>query len=379
MLPFLLMGWGISIIPCICWAIAMALSNYDTLELTGNQEGNNYQFSYCWMESQNENVRTYNFIIQIPIVMTLVANAYIFINVISVVNIKLRAGQQSDYKQRLARSTLSLIPLLGIQYLGVVYLEKQDWDNDNLSGTNHVFILTTGIIKSTFNRVPGILVSLFYCFCNNEVKKEFMSKIEKYETSRELELDAMRRRSTISQGALQQQNSLRNYPRASFNSSMGDMQNAQAYHINSQYQPKGSFSGSISGSIQPRNTNSIDQNMPPAYNPQRSSSVFGSGKLQYLRSFLYPLTRSSKSDNRRSSTYTQYTPAASHAAPVPINYPPGRTGSIIMNNSSAQAVKRGSSSFNMNLSVSHPAGALQTRNASQKEGSGIELRLNFLI
>ena len=121
MTPFILLGWGLPLISVMIWATVMALFRQERLQLTPDPEDGSdrfYQLDSCWFESVDEDNRTYEFIIQVPIIITLILNAYVFLNVVSVVNVKLRAGQTSDYKQRLARSTLSLIPLLGIQYLG---------------------------------------------------------------------------------------------------------------------------------------------------------------------------------------------------------------------------------------------------------------------
>lgn len=117
MLPFILLGWGMPVVSVSIWALMMYLNDSNVLHLAGDRE---FVLGSCWLESHEENTRSFNWIIQIPIIMTLVINAYIFINVVSVVNVKLKAGQTPDYKQRLARSTLSLIPLLGIQYLVVL-------------------------------------------------------------------------------------------------------------------------------------------------------------------------------------------------------------------------------------------------------------------
>ena len=236
------------------------------------------------MESFNEQIRTYNFIIQIPIIITLVANAYIFLNVVSVVNVKLKAGQTSDYKQRLARSTLSLIPLLGIQYLGVIYLERQDWDNAGLLKNND-FILFTGIIKSTFNRVPGILVALFYCFCNNEVRTEFMSKVRGYKTKQEIELDILRRRSTISNSNPPSSHMVNMRANSTRGGGSIDGKVESVHLVNN----KNSFSGSVSG---------VDPN-----SQRRHSSIFNSDRSLWLRSFFHPIARTNHRESVRYSTY----------------------------------------------------------------------------
>uniref|UniRef100_A0A8C7E5B9 G-protein coupled receptors family 2 profile 2 domain-containing protein n=1 Tax=Naja naja TaxID=35670 RepID=A0A8C7E5B9_NAJNA len=67
---------------------------------------------WCW--ERNDNLG-YWWIIRCPILVSILVNFMIFIRVLKIVNSKLRAQQihYTDYKCRLARSTLTLIPLLG--------------------------------------------------------------------------------------------------------------------------------------------------------------------------------------------------------------------------------------------------------------------------
>lgn len=181
-------------------------------------------------------------------------------------------------------------------------MEKQNWDQENLSDHQN-FILLTGIIKATFNRVPGMLVALFYCFCNSEVKSEFMQNIKAYETGREIELEALRRRSTISNSQapsryeIQRINS--NRLNSSQHGSIGDMHErhriATDNSINYSNNPYGNNYTIGKGSSFGANSVSNPEDM-------RRSSILD--KSLWLRSFFHPIMKSSHKDSmRRSSEY----------------------------------------------------------------------------
>jgi len=72
--------------------------------------------------------------------------------------------KERETKKRLAKSTLSLIPLLGVQYLVTWPVNIIPLDPTLRFGI-HAFELT-------FVAIEGFLVALIYCFMNGEVQEE---------------------------------------------------------------------------------------------------------------------------------------------------------------------------------------------------------------
>ena len=201
--PFAILGWGVPWLSVIVWTCVMWLTDPDKIVLDEGM-GVMYKMGSCWLEQAGASFvhqRQFQWLIQIPIFITLGLNVYIFTSVVSVVNIKLRASN-TDYKIRLARSTLSLIPLLGIQYGFTVWMEDLSWEDSEIG---YEWLLVQFFMKSIFNRMPGILVALIYCFFNSEVQTEFLTRLRAFNLGREVEMDAYRRRSTISNSNMSNQ------------------------------------------------------------------------------------------------------------------------------------------------------------------------------
>ncbi|KAK6470653.1 glucagon receptor-like [Huso huso] len=97
---YLFIGWGIPVLFVVPWVVVRYL----------------YENNQCW--EINENM-SYWWIIRSPILLAILINFFIFIRIIQILVSKLRAHQMryTDYKFRLAKSTLTLIPLLGIHKL----------------------------------------------------------------------------------------------------------------------------------------------------------------------------------------------------------------------------------------------------------------------
>ncbi|XP_039987494.1 glucagon receptor isoform X2 [Xiphias gladius] len=94
---YLLIGWGTPVLFVIPWIIVRFL----------------FENTKCW--EKNENVAHW-WIIRTPILLAILVNFFIFIRIVQILASKLKAHQMryTDYKFRLAKSTLTLIPLLGI-------------------------------------------------------------------------------------------------------------------------------------------------------------------------------------------------------------------------------------------------------------------------
>ncbi|KAG8143594.1 hypothetical protein E2320_000797, partial [Naja naja] len=135
---YLLLGWGTPLFFVIPWGIMRYLDE--------NNE--------CW--ERNDNLG-YWWIIRCPILVSILVNFMIFIRVLKIVNSKLRAQQihYTDYKCRLARSTLTLIPLLGTHGVAFALVTEEQ---------------ALGTLRY------GLLVSTLYCFVNKEVQSEIQRK-----------------------------------------------------------------------------------------------------------------------------------------------------------------------------------------------------------
>uniref|UniRef100_A0A670ZP91 G-protein coupled receptors family 2 profile 2 domain-containing protein n=1 Tax=Pseudonaja textilis TaxID=8673 RepID=A0A670ZP91_PSETE len=141
---YLLLGWGTPLFFVIPWGIMRYLDE--------NNE--------CW--ERNDNLG-YWWIIRCPILVSILVNFVIFIRVLKIVNSKLRAQQihYTDYKCRLARSTLTLIPLLGTHGVAFALVTEEQ----ALGPLRYVKFF----FELFFNSFQGLLVSTLYCFVNKEV------------------------------------------------------------------------------------------------------------------------------------------------------------------------------------------------------------------
>uniref|UniRef100_A0A3B3ZZR4 Uncharacterized protein n=1 Tax=Periophthalmus magnuspinnatus TaxID=409849 RepID=A0A3B3ZZR4_9GOBI len=105
---YLCIGWGTPLIFLVPWVMVKYL----------------YENQECWGQNINMN---YWWIIRSPILLAVVINFLIFIHIIRILVSKLRAHQMrySDYKFRLAKSTLTLIPLLGIHQMFFIFVTDE--------------------------------------------------------------------------------------------------------------------------------------------------------------------------------------------------------------------------------------------------------------
>ncbi|XP_042293557.1 glucagon receptor-like [Sceloporus undulatus] len=148
---YLYLGWGTPVAFVVPWMAAKYLKE--------NTE--------CW--GANENM-AYWWIIRIPILLASVINLLIFMQILKVIVAKLRANQKHyvDYKLRLAKATLTLVPLFGIHEVVFIFATDEQ---------------TTGILRYIkvfftlfLNSFQGFLVAVLYCFANKEVKSEMKKK-----------------------------------------------------------------------------------------------------------------------------------------------------------------------------------------------------------
>uniref|UniRef100_A0A8C2ZBJ7 Glucagon receptor a n=1 Tax=Cyclopterus lumpus TaxID=8103 RepID=A0A8C2ZBJ7_CYCLU len=161
---YLCIGWGTPLIFLVPWVIAKHL----------------YENQECWGQNINMN---YWWIIRSPILLAVVINFLIFIHIIKILVSKLRAHQMryTDYKFRLAKSTLTLIPLLGIHQ--VVFIFVTDESTKATIGLR----LTKLFSDLFFSSFQGLLVAILYCFVNKEVQSEILKKWKRWKLGRNIE------------------------------------------------------------------------------------------------------------------------------------------------------------------------------------------------
>ncbi|KAB0401754.1 hypothetical protein E2I00_019967, partial [Balaenoptera physalus] len=89
-------------------------------------------------------------------------NFFIFLKILKLLISKLKAHQMCfrDYKYRLAKSTLVLIPLLGVHEILFSFIT-----DDQVEGFPRYIRLFIQLTLSSFH---GLLVALQYCFANGE-------------------------------------------------------------------------------------------------------------------------------------------------------------------------------------------------------------------
>ncbi|XP_037312554.2 vasoactive intestinal polypeptide receptor 2-like isoform X2 [Pungitius pungitius] len=145
---YLLIGWGIPLVFMVAWIVCRI----------------NLEDTQCW--EMNENPIA-NRLMNWPIMASVIINFVLFVSIIRILLQKLRCpnvggNEQSQYR-RLAKSTLLLIPLFGINYVVFVYLiEPAD---TNLRDVKIFFELALGSFQ-------GLIVAVLYCFLNSEVQME---------------------------------------------------------------------------------------------------------------------------------------------------------------------------------------------------------------
>ncbi|XP_053198250.1 vasoactive intestinal polypeptide receptor 2 [Scomber japonicus] len=145
---YMLIGWGIPFVFMVAWIICRI----------------NLEDTRCW-ETNDDPIP--NRLMEWPIVASVIVNFILFISIIRILVQKLRCtdvggNEQSQYR-RLAKSTLLLIPLCGVNYVVFVYM-MEPADN-NMRRIKIFFELALGSFQ-------GLIVAILYCFLNSEVQSE---------------------------------------------------------------------------------------------------------------------------------------------------------------------------------------------------------------
>ncbi|XP_008069422.1 parathyroid hormone/parathyroid hormone-related peptide receptor [Carlito syrichta] len=189
---FTVFGWGLPAVFVAVWVGVRA-----TLANTG-----------CWdLSSGNK-----KWIIQVPILASIVLNFILFINIVRVLATKLRetnAGRCDTRQQyrKLLKSTLVLMPLFGVHY--IVFMATPYTE---VSGTLWQVQMHYEML---FNSFQGFFVAVIYCFCNGEVQAEIKKSWSRWTLALDFKRKARSGSSSYSYGPMVSHTSVTNVgPRA---------------------------------------------------------------------------------------------------------------------------------------------------------------------
>ncbi|XP_021034161.1 glucagon receptor isoform X1 [Mus caroli] len=159
---YLGIGWGAPLLFVIPWVVVKC----------------RFENVQCW--TSNDNMGFW-WILRIPVFLALLINFFIFVHIIHLLVAKLRAHQMhyADYKFRLARSTLTLIPLLGVHEVVFAFVT-----DEHAQGTLRSTKLFFDLFLSSFQ---GLLVAVLYCFLNKEVQAELMRRWRQWQEGKALQ------------------------------------------------------------------------------------------------------------------------------------------------------------------------------------------------
>uniref|UniRef100_A0A3Q3IYC7 Glucagon receptor b n=1 Tax=Monopterus albus TaxID=43700 RepID=A0A3Q3IYC7_MONAL len=161
---YLAIGWGAPLIFVLPWISVKYL----------------YENEECWERNINMG---YWWIIRSPILFAYLINFFIFIRIIKILMSKLRAHQMryTDYKFRLAKSTLTLIPLLGIHAILFTFVIDESVPKGSMLRLIRLFC------DLLFNSFQGLLVAILYCFINKEVQSEMLKKWKRWKLGKDID------------------------------------------------------------------------------------------------------------------------------------------------------------------------------------------------
>ncbi|KAI9519562.1 Vasoactive intestinal polypeptide receptor [Dissostichus eleginoides] len=155
---YILIGWGGPMVFITAWSILKAYFN---------DVG-------CWDIIENTDV--FWWIIKTPILASILMNFILFICIIRILRQKINCPDigrnESNQYSRLAKSTLLLIPLFGINFIVFAFIPEQVKTELRL-----VFDLILGSFQ-------GFVVAVLYCFLNGEVQAEIKRKWRRWHLQR---------------------------------------------------------------------------------------------------------------------------------------------------------------------------------------------------
>uniref|UniRef100_A0A8D3C063 Vasoactive intestinal peptide receptor 1a n=1 Tax=Scophthalmus maximus TaxID=52904 RepID=A0A8D3C063_SCOMX len=158
---YILIGWGAPTIFISAWVITKVYLND----------------SGCW-ETIDDSPW---WIIKTPILVTILVNFSLFICIIRILRQKMNCPdigrKESNQYSRLAKSTLLLIPLFGINYIIFAFIP------------DHVHPQVRMVFDLILGSFQGFVVAVLYCFLNGEVQSEIKRKWRRWMLQRFLGTD----------------------------------------------------------------------------------------------------------------------------------------------------------------------------------------------
>ncbi|XP_028833593.1 vasoactive intestinal polypeptide receptor isoform X2 [Denticeps clupeoides] len=153
---YILIGWGVPATFITAWSITKAYLN---------DVG-------CWDLIDDD----LWWIIKTPILMTVLVTFILFICIIRILQQKINCRDigrnESNQYSRLAKSTLLLIPLFGINYIIFAFIPED---------MGRIVRLVFDLILGSFQ---GFVVAVLYCFLNGEVQSEIKRKWRRWHLQR---------------------------------------------------------------------------------------------------------------------------------------------------------------------------------------------------
>ncbi|CAG5132410.1 unnamed protein product, partial [Candidula unifasciata] len=133
-----------------------------------------YDEKTCWLHSGT----SVDYIIHGPVFLFLATNVFFIVAIIWVLVTKMKASNTLETRQsrKAVRATVVLVPLLGLTYILFI---KPPFDDRIL---NSIFQHVNALLQST----QGLLVAIFYCFLNGEVRSLLRQRLNALQDSRTL-------------------------------------------------------------------------------------------------------------------------------------------------------------------------------------------------
>ncbi|KAK0143032.1 Vasoactive intestinal polypeptide receptor 2 [Merluccius polli] len=149
---YMLIGWGIPFVFTGVWVVCKICLD-DIL---------------CWEKDGDPTPKR---VLNWPIMASVIINFVLFINIIRILVQKIRCsdvgGNDKCQYRRLAKSTLLLIPLFGVNYMVFIYLVEPA----EQSQEEYKMLFDLGL-----GSFQGLVVAILYCFLNSEVQGELKRK-----------------------------------------------------------------------------------------------------------------------------------------------------------------------------------------------------------
>ncbi|XP_072364345.1 vasoactive intestinal polypeptide receptor 2 isoform X1 [Scyliorhinus torazame] len=168
---YMLIGWGIPTIFTIMWTITRIYLEDDD----------------CW-DTNKHSIPWWT--IKGPIIASIILNFLLFISIVRILIQKLRSpdigGKDHSQYKRLAKSTLLLIPLLGVHYIVFAFFPDKVSEEYKMA------------FELCFGSFQGFIVAVLYCFLNSEVQAELKKKWRSLASACHLKSDYSKHRTSIS-------------------------------------------------------------------------------------------------------------------------------------------------------------------------------------